>query len=62
VSGANFTPKNLTRSYRDMLLILRTYRGHGGLICPSMIAIKRNSHTSSGSAAAGEVKIARAMP
>jgi DNA-binding transcriptional MocR family regulator len=30
-----FHAKNLTRSYRDVLLTLRTYRGHGGLICPS---------------------------
>ena len=26
---------NLTRAYRDVLLTLRTYRGNGGLICPS---------------------------
>jgi DNA-binding transcriptional MocR family regulator len=26
---------NLTRSYRDILLTLRTFRGSGGLICPS---------------------------
>lgn len=25
----------LTRSYRDVLLTLRSYRGHGGLICPA---------------------------
>lgn len=25
----------LTRAYRDVLLTLHTYRGHGGLICPS---------------------------
>lgn len=26
---------NLTRAFRDVLLTLRTYRGAGGLICPS---------------------------
>lgn len=26
---------NLTRSYRDVLLTLRTFRGAGGLICPA---------------------------
>jgi hypothetical protein len=25
----------LTRTFRDALLTLRTYRGHGGLICPA---------------------------
>jgi DNA-binding transcriptional MocR family regulator len=25
----------LTRAWRDVMLTLRTYRGHGGLICPS---------------------------
>ena len=25
----------LTRAFRDVLLTLRTFRGHGGLICPS---------------------------
>jgi len=27
-----FRAGNLTRAYRDVLLTLRTYRGHGGLI------------------------------
>lgn len=26
---------NLTRAFRDVLLVLRSYRGAGGLICPS---------------------------
>jgi hypothetical protein len=26
---------NLTRAFRDVLLTLKTYRGRGGLICPS---------------------------
>ena len=30
-----FRAGNLTRAGRDVLLTLRTYRGHGGLICPS---------------------------
>lgn len=30
-----FRAANLTRSYRDVLLTLQTYRGHGGLICPA---------------------------
>jgi DNA-binding transcriptional MocR family regulator len=30
-----FRAGNLTRSARDILLTLRTYRGPGGLICPS---------------------------
>ncbi len=30
-----FHADNLTRAYRDVLLTLRTYRGHGGLIVPS---------------------------
>jgi hypothetical protein len=32
---AEFRAGNLTRTARDVLLTLRTYRGHGGLICPS---------------------------
>jgi len=32
---AEFRAGNLTRVWRDVLLTLRTYRGHGGLICPS---------------------------
>ena len=30
-----FHADNLTRAHRDVLLTLKTYRGHGGLICPS---------------------------
>ena len=30
-----FRAGNLTRTARDVLLTLRTYRGHGGMICPS---------------------------
>ena len=30
-----FHADNLTRAYRDVLLTLRTYRGHGGSIMPS---------------------------
>lgn len=30
-----FRAGNLTRAYRDVLLTLRTFRGSGGLICPS---------------------------
>jgi hypothetical protein len=30
-----FKSGNLTRTARDVLLTLATYRGHGGLICPS---------------------------
>ncbi len=30
-----FRAGNLTRAYRDVLLTLRTFRGPGGLICPS---------------------------
>ena len=30
-----FHAGNLTRTGRDVLLTLKTYRGHGGLICPS---------------------------
>lgn len=30
-----FRAGTLTRAYRDVLLTLRTYRGAGGLICPS---------------------------
>jgi DNA-binding transcriptional MocR family regulator len=32
---AEFRAGNLTRTARDVLLTLATYRGHGGLICPS---------------------------
>jgi len=32
---AEFRAGNLTRAWRDVLLTLRTYRGHGGLICPA---------------------------
>lgn len=30
-----FRAGNLTRTYRDVLLTLRTYRGHGGLMVPA---------------------------
>lgn len=30
-----FRAGNLTRAYRDVLLTLRTYRGHGGLMVPA---------------------------
>ena len=30
-----FRAGNLTRTARDVLLTLQTYRGHGGMICPS---------------------------
>ncbi len=30
-----FHADNLTRAYRDVLLTLRTFRGHGGLMVPS---------------------------
>lgn len=30
-----FHAGNLTRAFRDVLLTLRSYRGRGGLICPS---------------------------
>ena len=30
-----FRAGNLTRTARDVLLTLATYRGHGGMICPS---------------------------
>ncbi len=30
-----FHAGNLTRAFRDVLLTLRTYRGHGGMICPA---------------------------
>lgn len=30
-----FHAGNLTRAYRDVVLTLATFRGHGGLICPS---------------------------
>ena len=32
---AEFRAGNLTRTARDVLLTLATYRGHGGMICPS---------------------------
>lgn len=31
--------KNLTTAFRDVLLTLRTYRGHGGLICPAQATL-----------------------
>ena len=43
-----FHAGNLTRAARDVLLTLRTYRGHGGLICPSheTLADRANCHAS----------------
>jgi hypothetical protein len=43
-----FHAGNLTRAHRDVLLTLRSYRGHGGLICPShdTLADRANCHTS----------------
>jgi DNA-binding transcriptional MocR family regulator len=43
-----FHAGNLTRAFRDVLLTLRTYRGHGGLICPSheTLAGRANCHPS----------------
>jgi transposase InsO family protein len=32
---AEFRAGNLTRAWRDALLTLQTFRGHGGMICPS---------------------------
>jgi hypothetical protein len=32
---AEFRARNLTRAWRDALLTLATFRGHGGMICPS---------------------------
>jgi hypothetical protein len=44
----DFHAGNLTRAARDVLLTLRTYRGHGGLICPShdTLADRANCHPS----------------
>ena len=43
-----FHAGNLTRTGRDVLLTLKTYRGHGGLICPSheTLADRANCHAS----------------
>jgi hypothetical protein len=43
---AEFHAGNLTRAARDVLLTLRTYRGHGGLICPAhaTLATRANCH------------------
>ena len=43
-----FHASNLTRAHRDVLLTLRTYRGRGGLICPShaTLAERVDCHTS----------------
>jgi len=43
-----FHAGNLTRAARDVLLTLKTYRGHGGLICPSheTLAGRTNCHAS----------------
>jgi len=43
-----FHAGNLTRTGRDVLLTLKTYRGHGGLICPSheTLAGHANCHAS----------------
>jgi hypothetical protein len=43
-----FHAGNLSRAARDVLLTLRTYRGHGGLICPShdTLADRANCHPS----------------
>ncbi len=35
-----FRAGNLTRAARDVLLTLRTYRGRGGLICPSHVLLR----------------------
>jgi DNA-binding transcriptional MocR family regulator len=43
-----FRAGNLTRAARDVLLTLKTYRGHGGLICPAhaTLADRANCHAS----------------
>ena len=43
-----FRAGNLTRTGRDVLLTLKTYRGHGGLICPSheTLADRADCHAS----------------
>jgi hypothetical protein len=43
-----FHAGNLTRTARDVLLTLKTYRGHGGLICPGHAALadRANCHAS----------------
>ena len=45
---AEFHAGNLTRAARDVLLTLRTYRGHGGMICPghAALAARANCHAS----------------
>jgi DNA-binding transcriptional MocR family regulator len=34
----------LTRAWRDVMLTLRTYRGYGGLICPSHETLAKRAH------------------
>jgi hypothetical protein len=41
-----FHAGNLTRSYRDILLTLKTYRGSGGLICPSHATLAERADSS----------------
>jgi hypothetical protein len=36
---AEFRSGNLTRAWRDALLTLATFRGHGGMICPSHASV-----------------------
>ena len=43
---AEFRAGNLTRVWRDVLLTLKTYRGHGGLICPSHATLAERARCS----------------
>ncbi len=41
-----FHANNLTRAYRDVLLTIRTYRGHGGLIVPAHATLAARANCS----------------
>ena len=41
-----FRAYNLTQAFRDVLLTLRTYRGAGGLICPSHATLAERARVS----------------
>jgi hypothetical protein len=43
---AEFAADNLTRAYRDALLALVSFRGHGGEIYPSQASIAARAHCS----------------
>jgi Helix-turn-helix domain len=43
---AEFAADNLTRAYRDALLALASFRGHGGEIFPSQASVAARAHCS----------------